>query len=72
MDYGIFRLVERFGGLMAATADRLSQQGEQEMAEQLLDQLAGFRVQAQLFERLRVSVYASAEGLVMDQVMELR
>ncbi|MGB5467814.1 MAG: hypothetical protein WBM84_17210 [Sedimenticolaceae bacterium] len=72
MDYGIFRLVERFGGLMAITADRLSQQGEQEMAQQLLDQLAGFRVQAQLFERLRVSVYASAEGLVMDQVMELR
>ena len=72
MDYGVVRLVERVGGLMAIIADRLRQQGEQEMAQQLLDQLAGFRVQAQLFERLRVSVYASAEGLVMDQVMELR
>ena len=72
MDYGIFRLVERFGGLITVTADRLSQQGEQEMAQQLLDQLAGFRVQAQLFERLRVSLYASTEGLVMDQIMELR
>jgi hypothetical protein len=72
MDYGIFRLVDRFGGLMAVTADRLRRQGDQEMAQQLLDQLAAFRMQAQLFERLQVSVYASAEGLVMDQVMELR
>ena len=72
IDYGIYRLVQRFGDLLDAAAGRLSGQGEDEMAAELRDQMAGFRQQAELYDRLRVSVHASAEGLVMDQVMELR
>jgi len=72
LDYGIHQLVERFGELMELAAMRLEGQGEVETAQAVREQLAGFRQQAALFDRLRVAVYASEHGLVMDQVMELR
>ena len=72
VDYGVQRLVEVFGGLLEETAEQLAAQGETEMAGQLVAQLEDFRMQAELFERMRVSVYANEQGLVMDQVMELR
>ncbi len=72
IDYGLLLLVERFGDLSDRAATQLRSQGETEMAEELTDQVAGFRHQARLFERQRVTLHASAEGLVMDQVMELR
>ena len=72
IDYGLLLLVERFGDLSERAATQLRSQGEIEMAEELTDQVAGFRHQARLFERQRVTLHASAEGLVMDQVMELR
>lgn len=72
VDYGVHQLVQHFGDITEQAAAQLSSRGEEEMAQELRDQLEGFRLQAQLFERLRVSVHASADGLVMDQVMELR
>ena len=72
VDYGVYRLVERFGGIMEQAAGRLETQGEADMAAELREQLDTFRSQAQFFDRLRVSVYADEQGLVMDQVMELR
>lgn len=72
VDYGVYQLVQRFGSMMDGAAVQLDSQGEQEMAQELREQLQGFRLQAELFDRLRLSVHASAEGLVMDQVMELR
>ncbi len=72
VDYGVYQLVQRFGELMDAAVRQLESQGDVETAEELRQQLHGFRLQAELFDRLRVSVHASAAGLVMDQVMELR
>ncbi|MDJ0740481.1 MAG: hypothetical protein QNJ91_12240 [Gammaproteobacteria bacterium] len=72
VDYGVYQLVERFGGIMERAVQQLGEQGETDMAADLRDQLDNFRLQAQFFERLRVSVFANEQGLVMDQVMELR
>ncbi len=72
IDYGIRALVERLGDVMERAALQMNAGGEAEMAGQLRAQVAEFRQQAQIFERLRLSVHASEEGLVMDQVMELR
>jgi hypothetical protein len=72
VDYGVHALVERFGGLLDGAVAQLIQQGELEMADELRQQMASFRLQAKLFERLRVSMYANEQGLVVDQVMELR
>ena len=72
IDYGVYQLVERFGGLMEQAAADLGAQGEEDLAADVRDQLTNFRLQAQVFDRLRISVHASADGMVMDQVMELR
>ena len=72
IDYGVHRLVQRLGDTLDRAAAQLDARGESELAQGLRDQLQSLRMQAQLFERLRVSLYASADGLVMDQVMELR
>ena len=72
VDYGVHQLVERFGEVMERAVTDLGVQGEEEMAAELRDQLTSFRLQAQVFDRLRISVHASADGMVMDQVMELR
>lgn len=72
VDYGVYQLVQRFGDMMDSAAVQLDSQGERDMAEELREQMQGFRLQAETFDRLRLSVHASAEGLVMDQVMELR
>jgi len=72
IDYGVYQLVQRFGDMMENAVVQLRNQGETEMADEIGEQVASFRLQAALFERLRISVHASAEGLVMDQVMELR
>ena len=72
VDYGVYQLVQRFGDMLDIAAVQLDSQGEQEMALELREQLQDFRLQAEMFDRLRLSVHASAEGLVMDQVMELR
>ena len=61
---------------MVTLADRaavqLRSQGETAMAEELTDQMAGFRQQARLFERQRVLCTPMPGGLVMEQVMKLR
>jgi hypothetical protein len=72
IDYGIHRLMQRFSSLLDRMVAQLAGQGEAEMARELEDQLQGFRLQAEIFDRLRISVHANADGLVMDQVMELR
>jgi hypothetical protein len=72
IDYGVAELADRLGGLMERTAARLNDQGEVEAAIGVLDQLEGLRQQAALFERLRLSLYANDQGLVIDQSMELR
>jgi hypothetical protein len=72
VDYGVAQLADILGNVFEHAGARLVDEGEVELAAQLRDQLADFRLQAQLFERLRVVVYASAEGLVMDQEMQLR
>ena len=72
VDYGVFQLVQRFGDMMDSATEQLGSQGEKEMAEELRAQLESFRQQARIFNRLRMSMHASPEGLVMDQVMELR
>lgn len=72
VDYGLYQLVQRFGDVMQGVAQQLDSQGEPVMAQEVRDQLQGFRLQAEIFERLRMSVHASADGLVMDQEMELR
>jgi hypothetical protein len=72
VDYGVYQLVERFGDMADGAVAQLESQGEAELAAELREQMRGFRLQAELFERLRVSVHADAQGLVMDQVMELR
>lgn len=72
IDYGVRRVVERFGGVLERVASQLADQGETGMAQELGAQLADFRLQAQMFERQRVMVYASDAGLVFEQAMELR
>jgi len=72
VDYGVYQLVDRLGDLLEQAAVQLTVQGEDEMAQRVREQLADLRTQAELFDRLRVILYASAEGLVVDQVMELR
>lgn len=71
-DYGIHQLVEKFGGIVEQTATRMEQSGDPDMAKELRTQLDSFRLQAQLFDRVRVSVLGDKDGLTMDQVMELR
>jgi len=72
IDYGVFRLVQRFGDIMDNAVAQLTGQGEIELAAELREQVDAFRLQAAMFNRLRMSMYASADGLVIDQVMELR
>jgi len=72
VDYGVYQLVQRFGDMTDSAVEHLASQGETEMAQELREQLESFRLQARMFDRLRLSVHASADGLVMDQVMELR
>ena len=72
IDYGIYQLVQRFGDQVDSVIVQLESRGENEAAAELRDQLAGFRLQAEHFERLQLSVHANAEGLVIDQVMEFR
>ena len=72
IDYGVAELADRLGGLMEQAATRLSDHGEVEAALGVLDQLEDLRQQAALFERLRLSLYATDQGLVIDQVMKLR
>ncbi len=72
IDYGVAELADRLGGLMERAAERLSDRGEVEAALGVRDQLEDLRAQATLFERQRFSLYASEQGLVMDQVMHLR
>lgn len=72
VDYGIHRLVTRFGGLFEELLEELSVRGETATVRELEQQLQEFRLQAALFERLSVSVHASAAGLVVDQVMTFR
>ncbi len=71
-DYGIHKLVEKFGGLVEQTAANMEASGDAAMAQEMRTQLESFRMQAQLFDRVRVSVLADKQGLTMDQVMELR
>ena len=72
VDYGIHSLVQRFGAVGERAIERMREQGQVEMAQELDDQLAAFRLQSKLFDRLSVSMHASDQGLVMDQVMRLR
>lgn len=72
IDYGVHQLVQQFGGLMDTAVNNLQAQGQADVAAELRDQMNSFRVQAMAFDRLRLSVHTSNEGLVMDQVMELR
>ena len=72
VDYGIRRLVEQLGGALDDAIAQLTLQGEQEVADEMRMQLDSFRQQAQLFERLRVSLFANDQGLVMEQDMLLR
>jgi len=71
-DYGVRQLVVALDGVLERAASQLAAEGDTEIASQLLAQRDDFRLQAELFERFRVSVYANGQGLVMDQVMELR
>lgn len=71
-DYGIHRLIQELGETVEHATAELERQGETEMAAELRVQLASFRQQAELVERLRVSVFANDQGLVMEQDMILR
>lgn len=71
-DYGVRQIVESLGGVMEQAVAGLQRQGEHELAAQVREQLESFRMQSAIFERLRVSLHAAEEGLVIDQVMELR
>jgi hypothetical protein len=57
---------------MERAAERLSDRGEVEAALGVRGQLDELRQQAALIERQRFSLYANEQGLVMDQVMQLR
>jgi hypothetical protein len=72
IDYGVAELADRLGGLMERAAERLSDRGEVEAALGVRGQLDELRQQAALIERQRFSLYANEQGLVMDQVMQLR
>lgn len=72
IDYGIHKLVERLDKVMEGAASMLEQRGETELAAEAREQFATFRVQAQFFDRLRILVHASDQGLVMDEEMQLR
>jgi hypothetical protein len=72
IDYGVSQLVDALGGVLEHAARQLAAEGDTESANQLLAQRDDFRLQAEFFDRFRVSVYANGQGLVMDQVMELR
>ena len=72
LDYGVHKLMERFGSYGDQAIERLRERGQAEMAEELNDQLAMFRSQSKLFDHVSLSMYASEQGLVMDQVMTLR
>jgi hypothetical protein len=72
VDYGVAQLVERFGPMIDNVTQQLRDRGEHDAAAEIEEQLESFRLQAQVFERSRVVVYATDAGLVTDQVMELR
>jgi hypothetical protein len=71
-DYGVQRIVQRFGDPIDRAAERMDARGETDLAADTRRRLASFRAQAALFERLRLSLYANEQGLVVEQVMELR
>lgn len=72
VDYGVRQLVERFGPVMDQAVSRMKAEGETDLAVELHDQFASFRLQARLFERLRMALRASDQGLVMEQEMLLQ
>lgn len=72
IDYGVRQLVPLLDQVLSQAADDMIAQGETELAAQLAAQLDDMRAQATLFERVKISVYANAQGLVMDQAMQLR
>lgn len=72
VDYGIAQVVERFETLIQTTSRQLETEGDPELAAEMLDQLDSFRQQAEVFDRVRLSVYPSDKGLIMDQVMTFR
>ena len=72
VDYGVHQLVERFGSVMDAMVAAFNEQGQAEAAVELESQFDSFRVQALFFDRLRVALYASDQGLVIDEEVRLR
>jgi hypothetical protein len=72
VDYGVHRLVEELGETMDSAIAELENQGEAEMAGEMRLQLAGFRQQAEVVDRLRIRVFANDQGLVTEQDMTLR
>ncbi|MCB1800914.1 MAG: hypothetical protein KDI82_04410 [Gammaproteobacteria bacterium] len=72
VDYGVQQLVQRLGDVFDQTVERLEAEGESELAVEMRDQFASFRLQARLFERLRLALHANEQGLVMEQAMRLK
>jgi hypothetical protein len=72
VDYGVAQLVEVLDKILERAGAQLTDQGEVELAAQLRAQMHDFKLQAEVFDRLRVSLYASDQGLVLDQSMQLR
>ncbi len=83
ISYDVRELVARFGPAADQAIERLRLQGQAETgdeadtrlttdaADDLADELAGLRLQSRLYERLSLSMYADAQGLIVDQVMLL-
>ena len=65
-------MVDLLGDILDQTAEDMLAMGETELAGEIAKQWGDIRMQAQLFERVSINVYASEQGLVMEQAMQLR
>lgn len=71
LDYGIADMLERIGPDLEAALDRVAAR-EPDVVETLRRQLDGYRRQAGLMERVRLRVFADANGLAVTQTVTLR
>jgi hypothetical protein len=71
-DYGLRQFVDRLDGPLRRAIAQLAASGEDELAVQLDSQLADFRRQSEVFERLDFSMRGETVGLVAEQTIRLR
>jgi hypothetical protein len=71
LDYDLAGIVERIGPGLEDALDQVAIR-EPELADTLRGQLAAYRRQATLMDRVRVRIFADADGMIATQTVTLR